>query len=141
MNKWFEWVNTVLNFLPAPVRDALLQELDRRGRKLVVQKVPALYGRELAESIDRFVVNVVRTVPVEHAGEVVDAYVKTVRGNASEFGEAITAYAPKQLAVELAKKAHGEDSNEVAVARAERKSVLMTLKREVREVLESAVKE
>jgi hypothetical protein len=125
----------LLGDLKGDVAKKLLGELENVGKDYAANTVSKQAGRVLVKGIDEVVERAVKVLDkAEQTEEFVESYVDQMDGEWVELLDAIKAYIPLQVAVEVAKKKHGKNSAEANAARAKRKAGIEEVHEEVRDV-------
>lgn len=128
-------IRRTLGDLPTDVRRRLILGLEDLGKEFLVPKVADTVGRVVVKSIDGVAKAAVKSLATEEdAARLASAYLVEVTDQLSQFAEALDAYLPHALAVEVAKKAHGDKSAQANAARRERERWMNEAKSEVRDV-------
>lgn len=130
----------LLGDLKGDLAKHLLKELEGVGKDYAGNAVAKQAGRVLVKGIDEVVERAVKVLHEgEKAEEFVTSYAEAMDGEWVELLEAIKDYIPLQVAVEVAKKKHGKNSDEANAARAARKAGIEEVHEEVRDVFASAL--
>jgi hypothetical protein len=131
---WQNLIGKVLPGLQDAIAKKLLGDLTKAGKKIAVDEVAKQVSRITLKGIDSFLAVAVKNLPSDQASTLADAYTTALADQIDQFGEAIDAYLPLQLAVEVAKKQHGDKSPEANAARAARVAGIAEMRQEVRDV-------
>lgn len=135
--KFPDVINLVLSHTPVDIRDAFKNQLLKIGHNALFPNAADTIARALIKGIDEVVAACVKTLGKGDSQAIIAAYQNSLQGELQELIDATIAYAPKALAVELAKATYGNNSKEANAARAERAVFMADLRSEVSDLLES----
>ncbi len=125
--------------LPADVKDRLLRELRKLGYQALADQAARLTAQALLKGIDGVVAAAVKVLPAAEAHDLADWFWQdALEAQLKQLSDALEAYVPLQVAVELAKEQRGPTSVEAAVARVARVEGIANVRAEVRDLLRAA---
>lgn len=128
---WEEIVKVVLGTLESEGAKAVLKELEQIAADWAEPLITKEVARLLLKGVDAVVVAGVKTLADTDALSLTEKYVEHVDGQLAALAEALGHYIPLQIAVELAKKAHGDNSPEANAARQARRAGIDTVRTDV----------
>ena len=131
---WKELIDRALPGLQDTVSKKLLGDLKKSGKKLAVDAVAKQVSRIIVKSLDSFIEVTVKNLPGDQATALTDAYDVALSIQFDQLGDAIDAYIPLQMAVEVAKKQFGDKSPEANAARELRAAGIAEMRQEVRDI-------
>lgn len=121
-------------------RAKLLKELRAIATGTLVDEAAKVASRVVLKGIDGVIEAAVRNLPPARARTLADSFLTEVIGQQyDQLREALEAYVPLQLAVEVAKRQAGPTSAQANAARARRQRGIDELREEVRDLLRTAV--
>lgn len=128
---WEEIVKVVLGTLESEGAKALLQELEQIAAGWTEPLITKEVARLLLKGIDAVVVAGVKKLDNAHALALTETYVVKVDDQLAALAAALGHYIPLQIAVEVAKKEHGNNSLEANAARQARKDGINAVRTDV----------
>ena len=122
--------------LSGSVRSILLKELEQLAATALVNNAAKVAAQVILKGIDGTVATAVKHLPADQAARLAHEFATEVVGQQyDQLMDAFKAYVPLQLAVEVAKKAHGGASPEANAARAARAAGIAELRQEMQDLL------
>lgn len=112
------------------VKKLLLGELKHVASDFVTKNIMSQVARAILKGIDEVVEHAVKVLPSEQVAKLAGAYTDEIDRQFVQLNQAIGAYIPLQVAVEIAKKQHGKTSAEANAARIARASGIDEVKDE-----------
>jgi hypothetical protein len=112
------------------VKKKLADELRNVAEDFVTKNVTAQVARVLLKGIDEVVEKSVKLLSSDQVEKLAGAYADEIDRQFVDLNQAIAAYVPLQVAVEMAKKEHGNKSAEANAARALRAAGIDEVKSE-----------
>lgn len=114
--------------------DVVTKTLSTLTRDVAAPFIVKEVGHGLLKGIDDVVVAAVKNLPTDKAQALTTEYAGAIEAKIGLLIQAITAYIPHQIAVEVAKKEHGTDSAEANAARADRATYINEVHADIAEI-------
>jgi hypothetical protein len=127
-----------LPHLGGDLKDRLLHQLEAAVKQLAVDQLAKSTAHVLLKSIDSVIAVAVANLSRGDAQKLASAYALEVLRQLDQLSDAVHAYIPMQVTVEVAKQEHGATSPQAAAARKAREAGIAELKQEVKDLLKSA---
>jgi hypothetical protein len=134
-------LKTALVGVPDAVKKLLEQELKHQAEEFLAKTVIKTVAHNMLKGIDDVIAASVHVLSSDQVARLAGAYRNEIDRQFVQLNQAVATYIPLQVAVEMAKKQHGNNSPEANAARAKRAAGIDEVKTEFGDLFAAIVGE